>query len=550
MRAAVAALPTPAPPLAAPLSSDPRLIGRTLDHLARGVRSLRSLQESLGADAKDVEKALAAAAWLGLVDLDGEPLLTEAGLTWVYAGPAPQRARVWARLVLNHPFVAPLLQGPPPALPAVPIIGDAVRAALPGLDDVAVRQRAAAIRALVLPALGKQRPSEATQMTLPLAAAVPTDDAPLVSVGPGREYDPDLFRYVLCGLLDHGELALGEIRALLDRANVSEAPIGGYVDMLVARGDAVRVGERIVASRQACQRRELCDTTTSVVLSDPGWRGYLADWRAAATGDRNAEIRRDKNRARYRLWDRRLFGRDLQADEVEAALRRVLMDRGLTSFPLAAGPGTATKGVPQSFLDAWTSPDLAVALPPSLESLRRGLSPVNHALKHARQGVDDVHLPDLAHRPAIVHGGLVHPGEAPPRTVPDVRTLRVRLLSNAPYPAMATALLLLHRREPARALKWRRGGYGLRVGEETVDLLDVIDAFAVSRGWIVSRRRRGLGSGALVSVLETVGVATPSGDLAVLAERFFAQLRTDPEERPLHDRLGALSDAMGTWLDA
>ena len=55
--------------------------------------------------------AVLAAAWLGLLDGDGEPLLTEQGLAWVYAGPAPQRARVWARLVLNHPFVAPLLQG-------------------------------------------------------------------------------------------------------------------------------------------------------------------------------------------------------------------------------------------------------------------------------------------------------------------------------------------------------------------------------------------------------------------------------------------------------
>ena len=381
-------------------------------------------------------------------------------------------------------------------------------------------------------------------------SAICISTPPSVAVGPGREYDADLFRYVLCGLLDHGELTLGEIRALLDRANVSEAPIGGYVDLLVARGDAVRVGERIVASRQACQRRELCDTTTSVVLSDPGWRAYLADWRAAATGDRNAEIRRDKHRARYRLWDRRLFGRDLNADEVETALRRVLMDRSLASFPLAAGPGAATKGTTQSFLDAWTSPDLAIALPPSLEGLRRGLPAVNQALKHARQGIDDVHLPDLAQRPAIVHGGLVHPGEAPPRTVPDVRTLRVRLLSNAPYPAMTTALLLLHRREPARALKWRRGGFGLRLGDDTVDLLDVIDGFAASRGWIVSRRRRGLGSGALVAVLEAAGVATATGDFAVLSERFFAQLRTDPEEGPLHDRLSALCDAMASWLDS
>jgi hypothetical protein len=130
-----------------------------------------------------------------------------------------------------------------------------------------------------------------------------------------------------------------------------------------------------------------------------------------------------------------------------------------------------------------------------------------------------------------------------------VRTLRVRLLSNAPFPAIATALLLLHRRDPSHAIRSRRGGYGFRMGEDTIDLLDAIDAFAHSRGWLVSRRRRGLSSGALVAVLEAVGVVVPSGDLAVLSERFFAQLRSDPDEQALYERLLALCDALSAWLD-
>ena len=34
------------------------------------------------------------------------------------------------------------------------------------------------------------------------------------------EYDPDLYRYLLVALLDHGELTLGQVRALLDRVDL------------------------------------------------------------------------------------------------------------------------------------------------------------------------------------------------------------------------------------------------------------------------------------------------------------------------------------------
>ena len=48
----------------------------------------------------------------------------------------------------------------------------------------------------------------------------------------------------------------------------------------------------------ACARRELVETTTSLMLSDPHYRAYL-DAFASASGDRSIEIRRDELAA---LW--------------------------------------------------------------------------------------------------------------------------------------------------------------------------------------------------------------------------------------------------------
>ncbi|MEZ4238514.1 MAG: hypothetical protein R3F59_20645 [Myxococcota bacterium] len=136
--------------------------------------------------------------------------------------------------------------------------------------------------------------------------------------------------------------------------------------------------------------------------------------------------------------------------------------------------------------------------------------------------------------------------------MPDVRTLRQRVLLNVPYAAVTAALLLLHRHGARPAHRGRGVGAVARpAGAEDTALLDWIDDFAVARGWTVLRRRgAGLGPNAFVGALDAVGVATPVGRTLVLAEGLFAQLQGAAEERAILDRLQPLSDAVEAHLEA
>ncbi len=534
-----------------PSADNPRMVARLVDLVAQGVRSTRGLQEALGADARTVQSYAHAAAWLGFLATEAEPQLTGSGLEFAYAG--RQRARVYALAVWSHPFVVELMHGRT-ELPNAADVADLIVRKEPDLPTHVVPARAAAVLALITPAIGRSRLKtlEDHQLELPLVAKTTAPEPLRLGLKAGRDYNPDVYRFVLCALLDHGELSLGQVRALLDRAQVTEAPLGGYVDLALSRGDAVRLEERLVATRSAIAQRDLADTTASIALSDPSYRGYLSELKLAASGDRQAQIRIDRVRSRFRIWDHRLFGHEIDPERVEPELRRVLMDRSLESFPMAKGPGVLLPAVKEPFLDAWDQPGLAIALPPTLAALRNGLDPLNAALKHARQGAQDVSLPDVAHRPVLYHGGIIHPGEPLPKVISDIRSLRLRLLMHAPYPALVAALLLLHRSAPQRfELLVRRSSFDLRVDENHLgEMLDILDGFAYHRGWTPCRRRQGtLRSSALLQVLESLGIASRVGPRAVLAERFFVQLRTEPDEIEVHRRLQALAEALHAWLE-
>ncbi len=80
--------------------------------------------------------------------------------------------------------------------------------------------------------------------------------------------------------------------------------------------------------------------------------------------------------------------------------------------------------------------------------------------------------------------------------------------------------------------------------------MEVLDGFCESREWVVSRRHAGGLNGArLMDVLEALGVGTQVGDNSVMAESFFAQLRTEAEEMELLERLLPLSEALGQYLE-
>ena len=124
---------------------------------------------------------------------------------------------------------------------------------------------------------------------------------------------------------------------------------------------------------------------------------------------------------------------------------------------------------------------------------------------------------------------------------------------HAPYPAMVTAALLLHRQRPDRiSVLEDRSGWVIKVqGSGPIGLLDAIDGFGASRGWVCSRRvAGGLPAPVLVAVLEVLGVATMVGRLLVLSEPLFARLGSDAEEMEIHQRMRGLADAFEGWLVA
>lgn len=535
---------------ALPNANSPQLLTRLLELVARGVRSTRGLQEALAVEARTVQYYERAAEWLGMLDTDGGCTLTPLGLEYVYAG--RDRPRVYAAAVRANPLAASVLEQSGDRLPTLDEVQRAVARAEPDLAPATVRRRASAVRALIAPALGRRGRARShedagRQLALPLTPRA-TAPAPRLRPAGGAEYDPDVYRFVYAALLNHGELTLGRIRALLDRAGADGAPVGGYVDLALARGDARRLDERLVLTADGAARRDLATSTASIILSDPGYRSWLAD--GLLPDDRSAAVRRERVRARYRHWDRRLVGRTVDPTELPRAISRILLDRPLGSFPIAGRSLPDLEPVEEPFLDVADRPGLALVLPPSLAALQGGVAAVNRLLQRARQG-RDVEPPDLSVRPLLFHGGLVHPGEPLPRSVPDARSLRLRLLMHAPYPAMVGALLLLHRQRPDLALVRADDGWAIRRGKRRLGgLLEVLDRFATARGHVVARGPDGLTATDLVTLLEAVGVACVAGRVAVLDEGLFVKLRSEAEEIELHDRLLPLAEALEGWLDA
>ena len=536
-------------PASIPSANNPRLLTRTVSWLARGVRTSRALQEILGVELRTVQYYLQAAEWMGLLEDGPEHLLTPLGLELVFGGD-PQAS--YAKAVWAQPFVRELLTGRGSAPPPIEDIVVAIARAEPDLAPATVRRRASSVRSLMQPALerhGRPHPDD-PQLAMPLAP--PADVAPHhLQPGPARDADPDVFRWVYEALLDHGELTLGQLRGLLDKAGVSDLPIGGYVDLLLARGDARRLGERLVATSGGVSRRQAASSTTGIILSHARYRQWLDDVRRSALGDREAEIRMNQVERTFRAWDQRLLGGPAEASTLDERLGRVLLDRGIDGFPISGDAGPPLEPVERSFLDAWEEPDLILALPPTLAVLQGGLPAVNARFKSARTGASEVGAPDVATRPSLVHGALLHPGEPRPRSVPDVVSLRQRVLMNAPYIALVSAVLLLHRTSPETlSLQKRRGKWKiLRRGRPLGDALILLDAFAESRGWVPCRRvSGGLTLDPLLAGLEVIGIAHVLGDVAVLAERLFHSLRTDPEEMEVHALLLPLADALEAFL--
>ncbi len=524
---------------------------RLVEAVARGVRSSRGLREVLSLQGQTVRAYVHAAEWLGFLEAEPHVQLTPLGLEYVYAG--RQRAFVYARAVWSIPICVDLLVASDGRLPESDAVRDAVERVEPTLAGATLERKASSVRSLLGPVVGRPRPrmraQEELQLGLPLEHAASTLSTPHLSTVGGGEYDPDAYRYVLACLLDFGELTLAHLRGLLDRAGAQELPIGGCVDMAVSRGDAARLGDRLVATADAVARRGLVTTTPSVMLSDPLYRAYLADV-MQADADRKAAARRDAMAGRFRQWDRRLFGHPVRPESFASDLERVVMDRPLSAYPVASSTRPAPVAVEEPFLDVWEREGLCICLPPTLAQLQGGLPAVNRLLERARRGT--VRLPDLSDRPSLYHGALLHPGEPLPRSVPDARSLRLRVLMQAPYPAMVAALLWLHRLAPGKVeVREEKRGWRVRYGRrDRGALLDVLDDVAVRRGWWACRRPEGgLPAPVLAAVLEAIGIAAVLGRRLVLDERLFVHLDHEPEEQEVAERLRPLTEAVEEALE-
>jgi len=511
------------------------------------VRSSRGLSELLGVDVRTVNYYAQAAEWLGLLDRGAELCLSSSGLEFAYAG--DDRAQVYARAVRAQPFIQQLLAEHDGQLPATTDLAVAIAEDAPHLAASTALRRAGAIRSLVAPALKLPAPPRSAlvaQLSLPLGLAASHAEVATLHRDDTGEYDPDTYRFLLCALLDHGELSLANVRALLDGAGGGQTPISGYLKLAERRGDATRTEERLIVTPDAIAHRDLAQTTTALLLSDPEYR---ADLERRIAPPSPTERRPPSP---FAAWDVRLFGHACAPDALAKELDRVLLDRSLASFPRRGASQHTLPPVDAPFLDVWMERGLVFAAPPWLGQLRGGVATVNQALRVSRQGGGDVRPPDLADRPRSVHGGLLHPSEPPPRSVPDTRSLRIRLLAHAPWPALIAAALLVHRHQPDRCSITHEGGAWViarrRVPLGTV--WDVLEGFAEARGWRSCRRRSGgLGLETLLDALEAVGVLTRVGVRVVLAEPFFAQLRRDAEEMELHAMLQPLSNTLADYLD-
>jgi hypothetical protein len=508
------------------LAERPRVLARVLEQVAAGNRRTRGLAEALDLEPRTVGAYLDAGAWLGLLDLDHEPGLTRAGLTWAYAGRA--RARTWAGIVRAHPFARRI--APDGQAPTVDSIARALQEESPDLPASETRKRAVALRRLVGSAwtIRLPAPAQDRQLALPLPAAPPA--ARRVDTRAGTEDSPDVYAVVLRAMLDTGELSAHHIRGLLDAAGGTQCGIGGPMAMAVRRGDAARHGDVLVLTDGALLRRELAESSISIALSDPDFRAHLSALRAGRPGDTR----------RFGPWMRRVFGDQLP----ETVLPALLFGRTLDNLPVAGDPGAGLVEAHGPFLSQLGTRGIALAFPSSLSGLSGGVGWVNATLRqHAQQG-PTARLPSCLDRARVVHGGLLHPGEAPPRSVADMVALRARAIRNVPAFAMLCAVGVLDRRG-LLTLHRTASDLAIAAAGRPMRMDALLRMLAHARDWALVQPAGGADWGMLADVAVSLGLlARPAEDRLTLDETLFRRMQTDPEHRELWEELTPLVDLL------
>jgi len=470
-----------------PNANNPRVLTSLLERVAEGVRGSRALSEALECDIRTVQYYLQAGVWLRLLDDDEVPTLTPLGLEYVFGGRRRKRIyaeAVWANATVRHVFSG--ATKPPPAAEIASRLQDLD----PTLAPTTARRRATAVRGLVSPALRfkPKRAARTEQLALSFPMAPTTQVAKVlaeVDIQPGALPALEAYVYVYRQLLAHGELAPGHLRALLDQAGGRDCAVGDYIDLALRRGDAWRVGEHLVVSRGAVERRDLVDGVLGVAFSDPAYRSYVKLTAQIADGHNYGRLEHERSKRRFEAWDRRVFGEPLETHRIAEHLDRILLGRPIDVYPLAERPGPELPHRAEPFLDLVEARGVALAAPPSLRILGGGVRSVNQVLQSARSAVSAPMPVDARQR---VHGGLVAPGQRPLKSIPDTVTLRLRALSHVPHLALVTALLLAGRRAGFRfSLEHDDTGLAvLREREHLGSLETLLAGFCEDRGWLLS----------------------------------------------------------------
>lgn len=506
---------------APPALGNPRRLARILEAVAGGVRRPASIARLLDLEGRVVKTYLAHAAWLGLLKDPTELVLTAHGLEFVYAG--TRRLTALAGAVRAHPLLG---QSPPPALEAVAaVLLDAGVAT----SEAMARRDARAIARLVEPARKlRARPPAGEQLALGFAGAIEPRRTPL-EAEPGED-SLDVYALVLRALLEHGELRLNTLRGLLDEAGAQNAGLGGYVALAVRRGDGERRGETLVVTPGAVARADLAESVVSVALSDPDFRAWL-----------DAPQKPGSEARRCARWARRLFG----AEPAARALPRLLFGRSLATVPVAGDAAGSLPAVKGAFLDVLGEPGLALAFPGAVEALGAGIGWVHQQWRPIVQNPAAVHAPSALDARVCVHGGLLAPGEPPPRNIPDALSLRLRAVRAVPAFALLVAAGLLHRR---RVLRLRLRGEAVlveRPGRPDQAWEPLLGKLARSRGWTLCPTP---GAGRWRALLHTAAqlglVVRLPGDVWTIDETLAWRLGQDPEHHELHDRLQPLIDLL------
>jgi hypothetical protein len=536
-----------------PSANSPIVLTHLLELLASGVTSTRALHESLGIKERTVRYYRSAGYWLGFLRSHNGNDLTDLGARYVFN--KEERHAIYREAVWNQPMIARLMAGNPERLPLVKEITQTIISLLPDIAPTTARRKASAVRALIDPAVGTQ-PSQSIGQSRQILLPFPTEATNLNPVTPtsderwtGTQKNPATYRSLLLALTDYGELSLAQVRALLDELGAAQSPLGDIVDMAIERGDAVLFDGVLIITPAALSRSELLLSTASIALSHPPYRRLLSDREEAAKGDIAAARRIEETSKNFASWDQVLFNDN---SPIDSQLTNLLLDRSLSSFPIAAPTNWQPAPPLGSFLSNWDGPQsLTVTLPPHLRTLIGGLTSVNAALRRAHREPNSVMLPTLATKSRVTYGGVLIPNERPTKVIPDRRTLRTQTLQNAPYPAMCAAILLAHRHRPDGVGIRRDHDWVVTYNDSPVGrLLDVLDSFAQSRGWVVSRRSASsITDSNLIDILVGVEIATViSNTICILSNRTFTLLREELEEMEILPPLNALGLAIAAHL--